>query len=115
MSNAFHASLRLLKAGISGGFSRSSLSALYLFSFKASLLARDLNLFFLASITNCSSPLVMQNWCNWECKPTSFVGPVPSPQQVASLLVHASPSLHVFRVPASFVPGQSLMGNFTTT
>ena len=35
-----------------------------------------------------------------------FVGPVPSPQQVAALQVHASPSMLAFRDPSSFVPGQ---------
>ena len=45
------------------------------------------------SLTLCESPpSVMQKWCNWAGKPTSFVGPVGSPQHVAALCVQASPS-----------------------
>lgn len=46
------------------------------------------------SLTLCESPpSVMQKWCNWAGKPTSFVGPVRSPQHVAALCVQASPSM----------------------
>lgn len=46
------------------------------------------------SLTLCESPpSVMQKWCNWAGKPTSFVGPVRSPQHVAALCVPASPSM----------------------
>ena len=61
---------------------------------------------FFASITNNLVPHVTQQWCNWEGKPTSFVRRVPSPQQVAALQVHASPSMFAFRDPSSFPPRQ---------
>ena len=46
-----------------------------------------------ASVTSKPVPYVTQRWCNWEGKPTSFVGPVPAPRQVAALQVDASPSM----------------------
>lgn len=61
---------------------------------------------YFASISCESPPSVTQKWCNWEGKPTSFVGPVPSPQQVAALRVQASPSMLTFRDPSFFVHGQ---------
>jgi len=88
------------------GFSSSSLLALLFVVFQGSTPYKRFKTSFFASISSCQALLVTQKWCNWEGKPTSFVGRLPSPQQVASLLVHASPSLHVFRAPASFIPGQ---------
>ena len=88
------------------GFSLSSLLAFLFVLFQGSLPCKRFKPSFFASISSCPTLLVTQKWCNWEGKPTSFVGPLPSPQQVASLLVRACPSLHVFRDPASFLPGQ---------
>jgi len=64
-----------------------------------------------ASLVSDIIPVVSGKWCNWEGQPTSFVGPVPSPEQVAVLQVRAKPSMLAFRDPSAFVPGQ-LHDNF---
>lgn len=51
-------------------------------------------------------------WCDWEGKPTSLAGPLPSIDMVSSGKVYASPQMLRFRDPEKFVAGN--ISNYST-
>ena len=48
---------------------------------------------------------VSEDWCDWEGKPASWAGPLPSVHMVSSGSVYASPSMLRFRDPKKFSAG----------
>lgn len=85
-----------LRLAILMGFPRPPSQLLFIL-FQARPPIRSLNLPSLRPLLSIQSLLSRNKRCNWEGKPTSFVGPIPSPQQVA-----ASVSMLAFKRPICF-------------
>jgi len=52
-----------------------------------------------------SSQHIKFDWCNWEGKPTGWIGPLPAVEMVSDGRAFASPRMLRFRDPDSFVAG----------
>ena len=60
---------------------------------------------FVHTLVQLRSQSVSKDWCDWEGKPASWAGPLPSVHTVSSGSVYASPSMLRFRDPNNFSAG----------